>query len=282
MKKVNLIIDVAKCHDCNNCFLSCKDEHWDNDHLPIAIAQPRFGQKWVDVLYVERGQYPLQDVCSLPYMCMHCDEPLCMKVAKDGAVYKREDGIVIIDPAKAKGQKAIVDACPYKVISWNEEKQLPQKCTMCAHLLDDGTWEQPRCTFACPTGAMIFLKATDEEMAEKVQSEGLEYYKPEFGTKPRVYYKNLYRFTKCHVAGSVELHDKKDCAEGAKITLLNVETNRSVVGITDNYGDFKIDELEPNSGAYTVTVEYPDYSSKTVSVDLQTSVNVGTVYLDRV
>ena len=27
-----------------------------------------------------------------------------MKAAKDGAVYKRPDGIVIIDPEKAKGQ----------------------------------------------------------------------------------------------------------------------------------------------------------------------------------
>ncbi|MDA8441343.1 MAG: carboxypeptidase regulatory-like domain-containing protein [Peptococcaceae bacterium] len=282
MQKVNIIIDVEKCHDCNNCFLSCKDEHWENDHLPYALAQPRFGQKWVNVVYKERGQYPLQDVSSFPHMCMHCDEPTCMKVAKNGAVYKRDDGIVIIDPVKAKGQRDIVDACPYKVIFWNEELQLPQKCTMCAHLLDEGTWEQPRCTFACPTGAMSFLRATDEEMAQQVQLEGLENYRPELGTKPRIYFKNLYRFTKCHLAGSVELHDQKECAEGAKITAVHLATNQSFAGVTNNYGDFKIDHLEPNSGEYSVSVEYPGYGSKTVKVDLQTSVNVGTVYLERV
>jgi Fe-S-cluster-containing dehydrogenase component len=27
MKKWNLIIDIEKCEDCNNCFLACKDEH---------------------------------------------------------------------------------------------------------------------------------------------------------------------------------------------------------------------------------------------------------------
>jgi nitrate reductase beta subunit len=32
--------------------------------------------------------------------------------ARDGAVRKREDGIVIIDPEKSKGQKQIVDSCP--------------------------------------------------------------------------------------------------------------------------------------------------------------------------
>ena len=36
-------------------------------------------------------------------------------------VYKRPDGIVIIDPAKAKGAKEILDSCPYNAIFWNEE-----------------------------------------------------------------------------------------------------------------------------------------------------------------
>ena len=52
-----------------------------------------------------------------------------IKTAKDGAVYKGDDGIVIIiDPEKAKGQKEIVDTCPYRAIYWNEEKDVPQKC----------------------------------------------------------------------------------------------------------------------------------------------------------
>lgn len=280
MKKVNMIVDVARCHDCNNCFLSCKDEHWDNEHLPYAAAQPRLGQKWRDVLYVERGQYPLQDVCSLSYACMHCDDPFCMKTAKDGAVYKREDGIVIIDPVKAKGQKQIVDACPYKAIYWNEESQLPQKCTMCAHLLDSGEWKEPRCSFACPTGSLTFSYATDEEMAERVKAEELEYFHPEFGTKPRVWYKNLFRFTKCHIAGSVELHDKKECADRASVTLTNIASKQTWSARTNNYGDFKFDRLEAGSGAYTVTVEYPGYSSQTREVDVQESKNVGVFYLN--
>lgn len=279
MKKVNMIVDVARCHDCNNCFLSCKDEHWDNDHLPIAAAQPRFGQKWRDVLYVERGQYPLQDVCSLSYACMHCDDPACMKAAQNGAVYKREDGIVIIDPIKAKGQKQIADACPYKAIFWNEESQLPQKCTMCAHLLDSGEWKQPRCSFACPTGALTFLYASDEEIAKKAAAEGLEYFHPEYGTKPRIWYKNLYRFIKCHIAGSIELHDKKECADGAKVMLTNTATKQTWTAKADNYGDFKFDKLEANSGVYTVTAGYPGYQSLSKTVELKDSVNVGAFYL---
>ena len=105
MSKWNLIIDVALCHDCNNCFLACKDEYWENDFPPYSVAQPRHGHRWMDVMRKERGQYPKVDVNYLPYPCMHCDDAPCTKAAKDGAVYKRDDGIVIIDPEKAKGKK---------------------------------------------------------------------------------------------------------------------------------------------------------------------------------
>ncbi len=37
MKKTwGQIIDVARCHDCNNCFLACKDEFVGNNRLPYS------------------------------------------------------------------------------------------------------------------------------------------------------------------------------------------------------------------------------------------------------
>ena len=65
------------------------------------------------------------DVAYLPVMCQHCDDAPCIAAAKNGAVTKRPDGIVHIDPVKAKGQKAIADACPYGAVRWNEELNFP-------------------------------------------------------------------------------------------------------------------------------------------------------------
>jgi Fe-S-cluster-containing dehydrogenase component len=48
----------------------------------------------------------------------------------------------------------IVNSCPYDVIYWNEEKKLPQKCTLCAHRLENGGI--PRCVEACPSDAILF------------------------------------------------------------------------------------------------------------------------------
>jgi Fe-S-cluster-containing dehydrogenase component len=280
MKTWYLIIDVEKCENCNNCFLSCKDEHVDNDWPGYAAPQAGQGPSWIAIYANERGQFPLIDVGYLPVPCMHCDDAPCIKSAKDGAIYKRPDGIVIIDPVKAKGQEALTRACPYNVILWNKERDIPHKCTLCAHLLDDG-WGKTRCVQACPTGALRLLHAEEAEMQDLVRIEKLEFFQPERNTKPRVYYRNLFRFTRCFIAGSVELriNDRDECAEGATVTLLNGKGEMVGECVTDNFGDFKVDNLGENSGTYTLRIGHSGYPGKEVKVELGKSVNVGTIFL---
>ena len=278
MKKWNLIIDIEKCEDCNNCFLSCKDEHVDNAFQGCSAPQVKHGHRWVNIMRKERGQFPQIDVAYMPVFCMHCDNAPCIKAAKDGAVYKRDDGIVIIDPVKAQGQKHLVDACPYGAIWWNEEHSLPQKCTLCAHLLDQG-WKEPRCVQACPTGALHIVRAEDGEMQEIVKSETLEILHPEYHTKPRVFYKNLYRYTHYFIAGSVAVEKDgiSDCAQGAIVTLIKDSEKRQA--ITDTFGDFKFDGLPENSGTYRVEITYEDRTMKTLEVGVDKSVSLGTVWV---
>lgn len=278
MNKWNLIVDIAKCHDCNNCFLACKDEFFDNDFPPYSSAQPRMGQRWIDILRKERGQFPRVDVSYLPLLCMHCDDADCIKAAEGGAVYKRDDGIVIIDPLKAKGKKSIVESCPHGVIWWNDELDLPQKCTFCAHLLDEG-WDKPRCVQVCPTGALEFVHIEDLEMQRMIESDKLDTLHPEYGLEPRVYYKNLYRYTRSFITGSVALKDVDECAEGANIFLKNGSGKVIETTVTNNFGDFKIDNLEVNKSKYSLGVEYPGYQKHEISVALEDSIDVGTIFL---
>ena len=280
MKKWRLIVDVALCHDCNNCFLACKDEYVGNDFPGYSIPQPDHGHRWMNIMRKERGQYPIIDVAYLPVPCMHCDDAPCIKAARDGAVYRRDDGIVIIDPAKAKGQTNIVDSCPYGAIWWNEQNSVPQKCTFCAHLLDEG-WKEPRCVQACPTGALRTYYVEDSEMEDIVEAERLEVYEPKYKTGPHVYYKNLYRFTRCFIGGSVavQVEGKDECPEGAKATLFRASGEKIGECMTNNYGDFKFDDLEENSGRHILEIVYPDYEKKTLEVDLKASLNVGIVSL---
>jgi Fe-S-cluster-containing dehydrogenase component len=79
---------------------------------------------------------------------------------------------------------------------------LPQKCTFCAHLIDD-KWKAPRCVQACPTGALRAVRLEEEEMRKTREIEGLQVYKGGAGSGSAVLYKNLDLFTKAFIAGSV-------------------------------------------------------------------------------
>ena len=279
MKQWNLVIDVAKCENCQNCLLACKDEHTNNHWPGYSLPQPAHGQRWMSIHGKERGQYPLIDVAYLPMPCMHCDNAPCMKAAKDKAVYKRKDGIVLIDPQKAKGQKQLVDACPYNAIWWNEEEGSPQKCTFCAHLLDNG-WEAPRCVQACPTGALRVEYQDELTMADMIQKEALEVLRPEQNSMPKVFYKNLYRYNQCFISGSVSFDNGgiTECAKGAIIRLFQ---GPSVIQetISDAFGDFKFDSLQENCGQYTVEIRYNEMERKMINVELNESVSLGEIFL---
>jgi Fe-S-cluster-containing dehydrogenase component len=278
MQKWNLIIDVAECTNCNLCTLSAMDEYVGNEFPGYSAPMPKHGHKWINILQKERGQVPMIDIAYVPTMCNHCDAAPCLEKGAD-AVKKREDGIVIIDPVRAKGRKNLVDSCPYGHIWWNDELQLPQIWTFDAHLIDQG-WTQTRGQQACPTGAMRSIKVEDAEMTRIAREEELEVMKPEAGTKPRVYYKNLWRYTKCFIAGSVsaEADGFVDCVEGATVRLL--KGNHPVAeASSDNYGDFKFDHLDENSGNYTVEISAPGRKKKSVEARLGASINLGEIRL---
>jgi len=276
MAKWGMVIDISKCTGCYCCFTACKDEYWDNEYPPYSAAQPRYGQFWIDLVKKERGTHPCVKVAYVPVLCMQCDDAPCVKAAKDGAVYQRPDGIVIIDPKKAAGQKKIVDSCPYHAIFWNEEKKLPQKCTFCVHRLEEG--EIPRCVQACPSAAMIFGDMDDPESEiSKVIAEGkTEVLYPEHKAKPRVYYTDV---PKIFIAGSVVYGDVDECAEGVRVILSGKSSGNIVETKTNNFGDFEFDGLA--TGKFSVKIECAGYTSKTIDVDLRTDNYLGAIALTK-
>jgi Fe-S-cluster-containing dehydrogenase component len=225
----------------------------------------------------ERGQFPKVKVAYVAIPCMQCDNAVCLQVAEDGAVYQRADGIVIIDPAKAVDQKQLVDACPHRSIFWNEEKRLAQKCTFCAHLLDQG-WREPRCVEACPTGALVFgdLDDPSSEISRLVASGEPEALHPEYGLGDSVRYIGL---PKRFVAGAVVFADGERCGEGAQVLLEGEELQRTATA--DSYGDFEFEGL-PIDETFTVTVAAPGYGTKQLTVRTHRDAYLGEIELQPV
>ncbi|QTA80102.1 4Fe-4S ferredoxin iron-sulfur binding domain-containing protein [Desulfonema limicola] len=276
MARLSILIDVNKCNGCYNCFLSCRDEYYDNEYPGYSAAQPLNGQFWMQIKEIERGVYPRPKLSYIPMPCLHCKDAPCIDASKNGAVYRRDDGIVMIDPKKAEGQQDIVNACPYRAIFWNEEKQAAQKCTMCAHRIDEGA-KEPRCVESCPTGALVFgdLDDPDSEISKLSKTLKTEVFHPEFKTSPSVMYSGI---PKKFIAGEIVLKDRQDeCAKGVKVKLegegVKLETR------TDNFGDFEFEGLEKNK-KYKITVEQSGYNVWQYDLKMLTDINLGEIVLE--
>ena len=275
MARKGILIDVNRCTGCYNCFLACRDEHFGNDYLPLSAAQPLNGQFWMQIKEIERGKFPRPKLSYIPIPCMQCKDAPCISAATNEAIYKRDDGVVVIDPEKIKGQKDVVNACPYRAIFWNEEKQIAQKCTLCAHRLDEGE-KRPRCVESCPTGAMYFgdLDDATSDIAIKAKELNAGAFHPEYSTDPSVLYAGI---PKKFVAGEVVLADNPgECAQGVKLVLDGNGEKWQI--LSDSYGDFEFEGLEKNT-SYTLTVEKEGYATYTTQIFTRTDVNLGEIVI---
>jgi hypothetical protein len=178
-----------------------------------------------------------------------------MKAGGD-AISKRDDGIVIIDPVKARGRKDIVKSCPYGAIVWNEELQLPQTWIFDAHLLDSG-WTIPRCQQACPTDVFEAAKIDDSAMKARAQKENLRRLHEKLGAEPRVWYRDLDRWETCFIGGSVSatVDGRVECVAGGLVVLLRDDAVLLEM-TTDAFGDFRFERLPKDSGRYQLEIRH--------------------------
>ena len=104
--------------------------------------------------------------------------------------------------------------------------------------------------------------------------------KPELGTKPRVYYRNLWRYSTAFIAGSISTEGDGlvDCVEDATVNLMK-DGNQVAKVKSDNYGEFKFDRLEENSGQHAIDITTEGGTHLSIAVELGASVNLGEIRL---
>ena len=77
---------------------------------------------------------------------------------------------------------------------------------------------------------------------------------------------------------AAEANGVVDCVEGASVRSAQ---GRPLVAETasDNYGDFKFDKLDENSGGYLIGISAAGRAKKTVEAKLGASINLGEIRL---
>lgn len=182
-KQYGLVIDLERCIGCHTCTIACKLENGLENGSWIKVQT--IGGPHQDT---PSGEHPQLSMHFLPVLCMHCDQPPCRDACPLRAIFKREDGIVLVDEGKCDGCQACLPACPYGALVYDEGKNIVRKCTLCAHRVEEGL--EPFCLVCCETEAMYFGDVNDpaSAVAKLVAQRGTAVLKPEAGTKPAVYY----------------------------------------------------------------------------------------------
>jgi len=279
MNKCHLEIDIAKCMNCNNCVVATKDEYSGNDFPGYAKSTDNSDGDILAIKRYDRGTGSNIDVNYMPVMCNHCDNAPCVKNVSDGAVYKRDDGITMIDPVKSRGRREIVKSCPYGAIHWNEEHQVPQIWFFDAHLLDQGN-KVPRCVDACPTEALRFHHCSDSDMEQQVDKNQLQVLSPRLGTKPRVYYRNLYLCQSQFIGGNLLTTEN---GKEANVSTASVELQAAGATVakteSDEFGYFRFDGIADGSEGYSIRISHPRHGEKNLPLDqvVKESVNLEIV-----
>jgi Fe-S-cluster-containing dehydrogenase component/formate-dependent nitrite reductase membrane component NrfD len=178
--QLGFVIDHSRCIGCHACTVACKSE---ND-VPLGKART-----WVK--YTERGTFPDVRRSFAVLRCNQCTDAPCVAICPVGALEKRPDGIVDVDPAACIGCKACMQGCPYDALYLSERSGTAEKCHFCLHRTEIGL--APACAVVCPTEAIVPGDFHDASsiVSRLRAAHDLTVRKPEAGTRPNVHYREV-------------------------------------------------------------------------------------------
>jgi tetrathionate reductase subunit B len=176
-KRWTMVIDLRRCVGCQSCTVSCAVEN--------RVSAGHFRTVASDYELVRNGTTRR---FVLPRTCNHCESPACTTVCPTQATYRRADGVVVVNNSRCVGCAACVQACPYDARFINPATGTADKCTWCAHRIDQGLL--PACVETCVGGARVFgdLNDPDSAVSRLLREQPTQALSPAFGTRPRVLY----------------------------------------------------------------------------------------------
>ena len=152
MKQYGFYFDSDRCTGCKTCELACKDYKDLGTDVNFRRIYEYTGGTWNQ----QSDGCWHQDVFAyyMSISCNHCENPACTAVCPTGAMYKNEDGFVIVNEETCIGCRYCHMACPYDAPQYDAQKGHMTKCDGCYSRVKAG--QKPICVDACPLRALDF------------------------------------------------------------------------------------------------------------------------------
>lgn len=209
------LVDTYSCIGCGFCVKACKLENeipfeanvsrtWVERYVVtkdgrVFVDTPQEARNGFTTGRLELGAGKFQEIRNeniqkaffVPKLCNQCENPPCVQVCPVGATYQTADGISLVDRKWCIGCGYCIMACPYGMRFFHPVHKVADKCNFCYHRIAKGL--KPACVQACPTQARRIgnLKDPKDPVAQVVLSQRVGVHKPEYGTKPQVYFLGL-------------------------------------------------------------------------------------------
>ena len=253
-KRYGMLIDLDRCVGCYACQVTCKAEY----DLPFATARCR-------VETALSGKYPDVKKLFLPRLCNHCDNAPCIEACEENALYKNQDGVVILDDTACNSCRKCSEKCPYDAIETSLFTGQTEKCDFCYERVVNGLL--PVCAMSCMGKAFIFGDINDlrSNIAVALKEKRLKVLSPELGTNPSVFY--VFNGD----TGGTQLKDYKITAGHSTPRLSKIQEHRHYAG--ERKIVYTSDAMCPSECGISVLVE--DGNAKKIYGNPHSLVNNG-------
>jgi Fe-S-cluster-containing dehydrogenase component len=152
-----VVADPMKCVGCGRCELACTEFNFGKASPTLARIKISRNLNYgpYNVLPWREGKGNWGDGIIVQDFCKQCPHPVpCANSCPENAiVVSPATQARMIDPAKCNGCRLCLKACPWEMISFDDETLKATKCNLC-----DG---KPKCVEACPAQALSFVSWRD-------------------------------------------------------------------------------------------------------------------------